>query len=426
MKEAVLWHQLVDAPEHSPVLTEDLNVDVCVIGAGYTGLSAAIHLAQAGKKVAILEAHHVGYGGSGRNVGYVNAGTWAPPDELNKYLGEKAGERLSHELSMAPKLVFDTIDRFNIDAQDTRTGTVHMAHHAQAESDIEKRYEQLKRRGAEVVLLNANECQAYVGSRAVRKALLDKRAGTINPYAYVVGLAQAAKRLGVLLFEQTKVKEMVSVSGQWEVATEQAMVRAERVVIASNAYTEGQWTTIQKTIYPVSFYQIASKPLDPEISETILPQRQGAYDTRLALSSIRRDKAGRLILGTVGSPHGKNFLYHAWANTMLKHYFPMLKGLEWECYWTGCFGFTKDHIMRIYEHFPGVICATGFNGRGITTGTLFGQAMAKYLLTGDRQVLPLDIYQLDDCKISYRQMRGYAYDAGIAIYHAGQCLKIVA
>lgn len=205
VKDQVLWSVLVDECPKFPKIHHDIQVDVCVIGAGFTGLSTAIHLAEKGYSVAILEAHHVGSGGSGRNVGLVNAGTWAQPDELNVFMGEKAGEKLTSILGEAPKLVFDTIDRFGINAQETRTGNLHMGHNREGEADVDIRYQQLSRRGADVEVLTGSKCHEYCGTTTINKALLDKRAGTVNPYAYVTGLAKAAIQLGVKIFEDSSV-----------------------------------------------------------------------------------------------------------------------------------------------------------------------------------------------------------------------------
>ncbi|ETD70607.1 hypothetical protein V757_07745, partial [Pelistega indica] len=168
------------------------------------------------------------------------------------------------------------------------------------------------------------------------------------------------------------------------------------------------------------------EPLVGDASDKILPYRNGSWDTRLALSSIRRDKDNRLLLGTVGLSENKESLYVAWANTMLKKYFPeYMDQIKWQYRWCGRFGFTTDHIMRIFEPAPGVVAATAFNGRGITTGTMLGKAFADYLHTDDRSVLPLPFKTIEESIISFRKMRATLYDTGIALYHAGQCLKIV-
>lgn len=424
-KDQVLWSTLVDdAPQYTKI-QNDKNVDVCVIGAGFTGLSTAIHLAEKGYRVAVLEANCIGTGGSGRNVGLVNAGTWAQPDELNKFMGEKVGEKLTKALGDAPKLVFNTIDRFNIDAQDTRTGNLHMAHNREGEDDVDMRYQQLSRRGANVEVLTGSKCHEYCGTTSINKALLDKRAGTVNPYAYVTGLAKAATRLGVEIFEHSSVSGIVKQDQKWCVQSQHASITAEKVVIATNAYTEGEWNDILKTIYFVQYYQIASEPLTSEKADKILPYRNGSWDTRLALSSIRRDKDGRLLLGTVGAYQGKSGIYQSWANLMKDKYFPQLGKVNWQYQWTGKFGFTTDHIMRIFEPAPGIVAATAYNGRGITTGTMMGKAFAQYLQDDDREKLPLPFAKLEDNQLSFRNARALMYDTGIALYHAGQCLRII-
>ncbi|WP_052019429.1 NAD(P)/FAD-dependent oxidoreductase [Pelistega indica] len=287
IQDQVLWHTLVDSIDTYPRLNGDTKTQVCIIGGGFTGLSSAIHLAEKGYDVVLLEANQIGAGGSGRNVGLVNPGTWAKPDDLNKYLGDEQGEILTTALGKAPSLVFGMIDRFNINAQDSRTGNLHMAHNVEGEADVDDRYQQLARRGVDVEVLSGAKCHEYCGTTSIQKALLDKRAGTVNPYAYVVGLAKAAYQLNVNIFENTAVQQLNRVGDAWDVVTSSGTVHADKVVIATNAYTEGEWTDILKTIYFVCYYQIASEPLVGDASDKILPYRNGSWDTRLALSSIR-------------------------------------------------------------------------------------------------------------------------------------------
>jgi glycine/D-amino acid oxidase-like deaminating enzyme len=426
LQRQCLWQTLVDDVPRYLALAQDEKVDVCIIGAGFTGLSAALHLAEYGKKVCVLEAHAVGEGGSGRNVGLVNAGTWARPDDLNTYLGDEVGEKLTTALGQAPKLVFSIIDKYNIDAQDTRTGNLHMAHNATGEADVDIRYQQLTRRGVPVEVLTGAKCHEYCGTTKINKALLDKRAGTVNPYAYVTGLAKAATQNGAKIYEKTPVQQISGQQGQWVVHSGEHTVTADNVIIATNAYTEGEWTDIKKTFYFVEYYQIASEPLSGAVADRILPYRNGSWDTRMALSSIRRDKDGRLLLGTVGSATGKpQQFFVSWANHVQKHYFPDLPKFNWQYEWCGKFGFTKDHIMRVFEPAPGILAATAYNGRGITTGTMFGKAFADYIMQGDKTHVPLPFKNLDDSLVSLRGWRSWFTEAGLTLYHAGQSLKII-
>lgn len=426
LKDQCLWNITAPKVDHYASLTSDIQTTVCIIGGGYTGLSAAIHLAEKGISSVVLESQTIGSGGSGKSVGYVNAGTWARPDDLNKQLGEVDGERLTTALGLAPSLVFELIDRYQIDAQCTRTGNIHMAHNSVGSDDVDARYNQLIRRGANVELLTGSRCHEYCGTTSINKALLDHRAGTVNPYAYVNGLASTASKLGVRIYEHSKVDSVEKSTGHWYVRTKGANVQCDKVIIATNAYTEGEWTEISKTFYLVDYYQIASEPLSGSVADRILPYKQGSWDTRMALSSIRRDKDNRLLLGTVGGKAYKSkSFYQTWANLVQKTYFPDLPKFEWQYEWYGHFGFTQDHIMRVFEPNEGILAATAYNGRGITTGTLIGKCFADYLVSGDRQALPLPFKTIDEAKIGFRSIRSSATEIGLTLYHMGQCLKVI-
>lgn len=427
LQEQCLWSVTAPKTHHYESLTSETQTRVCIIGGGYTGLSAAIHLAEQGVAVVLLESKIIGSGGSGRNVGLVNPGTWARPDDLNLIMGEEAGERLGTALGNAPSLVFDIIDRYNIAAQDTRTGNIHMAHNAKGEADVDVRYEQLTRRGVHAEVLTGTRCHEYCGTTSINKALLDHRAGTINPSAYVNGLADAATKLGVRIYENSAVTSVEKSGNDWYVRTADAAVKAEKVIIATNAYTEGEWTEVKKTFYLVDYYQIASEPLTGEAADRILPYKTGSWDTRLALSSIRRDQEGRLLLGTVGGKAMKSkAFYQNWANIVQKSYFPDLPKFDWQYEWYGHFGFTQDHIMRIFEPEDGILAATAFNGRGITTGTMIGKCFADYIISGDKAVLPLPFKTIKEAKVGMSSFRSGYTELGLTLYHMGQCLKIIA
>ena len=426
LQEQCLWNMTAPNIESYSQMTSDTQATICVIGGGYTGLSAAIHLAEKGVKVILLENQAIGHGGSGKSVGLVNAGTWARPDDLIVTLGETAGERLTEALGQAPSLVFDLIKRYDSDAQATQAGNIHMAHNAKGEADVESRYEQLSRRGANVEVLTGSKCHEYCGTKSINKALLDHRAGTINPLAYVRGLAKVATSLGVTIYEHSAVEALEKVDGHWYTRTAKARVKSERVIIATNAYTEGEWTEIAKTFYLVAYYQIASEPLSGEAADRILPYKTGAWDTRLALSSFRRDKDDRLLLGTVGGRQLKpKSFYQSWANAVQKSYYPDLPAFNWQYEWCGNFGFTQDHIFRVLEPDEGLLTATAYNGRGITTGTLMGKCFADYILTGDRASIPLPFKTLEESKISLGALKSGFTEIGLTLYHAGQCLKII-
>lgn len=223
----------------------------------------------------IVEAHQAGHGGSGRNVGLVNAGTWVPPDDVEKVLGKAAGDTLNRALGGAPALVFEHIDRYGIDCQDTRTGTLHMAHNAAGLADLRSRVEQWQRRGAKLELLTGRDCADACGTEQASGALLDYRAGTVNPMAYASGLAIAATQRGAQLYGDSPVTGLARTEDGWRVSTARGSVRAGKVIIASNAYTEGEWAEVGKHIFAGYYYQVASTPLSGSAADHKAQGRPG-------------------------------------------------------------------------------------------------------------------------------------------------------
>ena len=264
------------------------------------------------------------------------------------------GSQLNRMLGAAPSLVFSLIDKYNIDCQLRREGTLHMAHNARGEADLRSREEQWKRRGAPVELLTGQACEQATGTKKIAAALLDRRAGTLNPMAYTSGLATAAADLGGQLFDHSPVTQLERQGAQWSVQTAQGSVQAAQVVIASNAYTEGEWTELRRNFFPGYYYQVASAPLTDAAAAQILPGGQGSWDTRQVLSSIRRDADGRLLLGSLGNGNQKPaWFLKAWADRVQQHYFPYLKSVQWEFTWTGCIAFTHTHTVQPvcqYQH----------------------------------------------------------------------------
>lgn len=426
MKSTCLWYDT--SPEPAPSLEplqDNHTTDVAVIGGGITGLSTALHLAQAGVSVTLLEAGDIPSGGSGLNVGLVNAGLWIPPNDILENLGPEDGERVNRVLGGAPAEVFKLIDRHQIDCDVTQTGTLHLAHNDKGAQDLERRFGQFQQRGAPVELLEDEACRQRIGSRRIRRALLDKRAGTLNPTAYTRGLARAASAAGARLHIHSGVTGVEREGDDWRAVTAKGSVKAPRLVIATSAYTEDHWNQVRHHFFRGHYFQVASQPLPDELAGDILPERQGAWDTRTVLSSLRRDAAGRLLLGSLGRGETKPLAFiKCWADRIKNDYFPQLGKLEWEYTWTGQIGFTPDHMLRLFSPAPGILAVSGYNGRGITTGTVVGKGFAKLIQEGSDEELPLPIRYLKS--VSAIGARSFAYESGFTLYHAGQCLRVVA
>jgi len=407
-----LWATTALEPPSWPALTGDLTTEVAVIGGGFTGVSAAYHLAQFGASVVLLEAQKIGFGGSGRNVGLVNAGLWTPPDQVEEKLGKSEGAGLNETLAQGPSLVFDLIEKHQIRCEAIRKGTLHCAHSAAGMRDLENRYAQQIARGAPVQLLDAAQARARTGSAAYHGALWDARAGTIQPLSYVQGLASAAAAQGAQIFEGSSALAITEDADGWTVRTEGGSVKAGKLIQATNAYGTGAAT--DNAIVPAHYFQLATAPLPEAVRRTILMGGEGCWDTALIMSSFRLDQAGRMIFGALGNLDGLGgALHRGWAQRKLAKLFPQLEGIPFEHEWTGRIAMTGTYLPRIERRGAHGVSIFGYSGRGIGPGTVFGKAAADWAL--GKSELPLAI--VDPKPEPFASAKGLYYEAGAALTH---------
>ncbi len=417
-----LWQLTAPPAPATPPLDGEIEADVAIIGAGFTGLSAALHLAEGGARVAVLEAAEIGFGGSGRNVGLVNAGLWVMPDDVPKVLGADYGERLLRVLGEAPALVFDLIAKHGIACEPERAGTLHCAVGDAGLAEITARAAQWRARGAPVRLLGAAEAAARIGSTAYAGALLDERAGTIQPLAYVRGLARAAIGAGARIFTQSPLCRAIrDGEAAWRLEAPGGTVRAPWVVVATNAYgAASPFPQVAEELVLLPYFQFATPPLGHNIRATILAGREGAWDTKEILSSFRLDAAGRLLFGSVGALRGTGEAVHrAWARRAVRRIFPQLGDVAFETGWFGRIGMTSDNTPRFHALAPKVISFSGYNGRGIAPGTIFGRMLARHILgQGGPEEMPLPVTVPQ--AVSFRAVKGAYYEYGAQAAHLAE------
>lgn len=412
-----LWEQTAPAAPATEKLAGDLAVDVVVIGGGFTGMSAALHLTHAGRRVAVLEAAEIGFGGAGRNVGLVNAGMWVMPDILLKTMPAPYGERLLNLLGEGPKLVFDIVRQHGIACEAVAAGTLHCASGQSGLAEIAARARQWQARGADVELLDAARAAALLGTRKYTGALLDRRAGTIQPLAYVRGLAAAAQKAGAQLFTQSPVIAVEPAGKAWLVHTAGGQVAADWVVLATDAYGTGPGDAARREQVPLPYFNFATAPLSPPLRAKILPEGQGAWDTQTIMNSFRMDQAGRLVFGSIGALRGTGLAIHrAWAKRALRKLFPGIGEVAFEAEWYGTIGMTADALPRVHSYGPRMIGFSGYNGRGIAPGTTFGRVLAAYVQgeIGDAD-LPLPLTPA--AAAPFRLPRQIFYEAGAQAAH---------
>lgn len=412
-----LWELTAPAAPLTQQLVGNHTVDVAIVGGGFTGNSAALHLAEAGKRVVVIEAVDVGFGGAGRNVGLVNAGMWVTPEALLKTLPAPYGDRLLDLLGDAPKLVFEIVRKQGIQCEAVPAGTLHCAAGAAGLDEIKAREAQWRARGADVEVLDAARAAEFLGTKKYQGALLDRRAGTIQPLAYVRGLAGAAQKAGARIFTGSPVLSVERKGDRWCLHTDGGMVEADWVIVSTDAYGSGPGDRARQEQVPLPYFNVATRPLSPDMRARILPQGQGAWDTQLVMTSFRMDQAGRLIYGSIGALRGTGLgIHRAWARRSLKEVFPGIGDVEFEAEWYGTIGMTSDNLPRLHKYAPQMIGFSGYNGRGIAPGTTFGHVLASYVRGEMSDAdLPLPVTPIE--KASYRLAKQMFYEIGAQAAH---------
>ncbi len=418
-----LWENTSREEDNFSNNPESITADLLIVGGGFTGCSAALEAAKQGAKVVLLECENIGFGGSGRNVGLVNAGLWQPPKKIISILGEEQGKTLISALGSAPDLVFSIIEENEIKCDPEKNGTLHCAHSKKGMEYLIERFEQGKEYGEPLTLIDKTETENKIGSSKFLGSLHDPRAGTIHPLAYCRGLARKAKELGAKIYEKSKVTEIREKNNIWHVHVQDIVIKSKYLLLAMNAYqnlNEEQNIGKFSTVY---YSQFATRPLNSNEMSTILPGKEGCWDTATIMSSFRVDNAGRLIIGTMGNSDGfGKFIHSNWANKKLKDLFPFLPDVEFNYRWSGKIAMTKDHIPKIVNFKENALSCFGYSGRGIAPGTLFGKTCASALLSENLSILPISA--IPQYKESFTREKTTFYEIAAVANNSLKSLKM--
>ncbi|TKR54054.1 FAD-binding oxidoreductase [Allopusillimonas ginsengisoli] len=389
--DPALWFATATAAPDTPTLDKSVSADIVIIGAGYAGLSTALHLAEQGLRPIIVDARQIGFGGSGRNGGQLVPGLKWDPDAIIKKFGPDHGNRLVKFAANTASTVFSLIDRYAMDVPTVRNGWIQPAHNEEGLRLARSRSRQWQEHGADVQLLSADETRRMLGSQAYRGGWLDKRGGGLQPLTYVRELARIAIQLGVDIYTDTPVSDISKTPEGWKVTTTTgAIISTEKVVVCTNAYSDGIWPGLKETVVDPNTYQTATEILPSHIEQSIFPEGHVASDTRNLLLYFRKDHTGRFIMGGRG-PFREPKSLNDWAHlkrAALRMY-PQLAQIKWEFHWCGRVAVTRDFYPHLHEPAPGLLIDIGCQGRGIGLQTTMGQAIAQYLVTGNKEALPV-------------------------------------
>lgn len=363
-------------------LQGDVLADVCVIGAGYTGLSAALHLAKAGKRVVILEAARVGWGASGRNGGHVGTGQRADQFALEKWYGKETAKELWRLGLEAVDLVESLIKDHGIDCELGR-GNIHYAakssHIGELREEIEHletAYDYHQLRGVEKADLGS------LGSaQGFHYAMIDEGARHLHPLKYCLGLARAAMAAGVTIYEQSKATGLQVQGDGAVVQTSSGAIRADRVVLACNGYLEKLYSPIASNIMPINNFIVATEPLSEEMARQINPLNASLSDSLFVINYWKLSEDRRLIFGG-GETYSDKFPSSItdFVRPHLLGVYPELADTRLDFGWGGTLAITRNRMPDMGINQGVVYYAQGFSGHGVPTATMAGKLMARSIL----------------------------------------------
>ena len=361
-----------------PAAAGDLECDVCVIGAGFTGLSTAYHLAKRGYDVVVVEAQRVGFGASGRNGGQVATGQRRDQEDLEAMVGEAHARQLWDIGCQAVDLVRDLCATDEV-RTDFHPGIVHTVHrkrdygHSRAYVD----HMQGKYGYDKISLLDTDACREIVSSPAYHGGTLDMGSGHVNPLELVLGLARLAVKSGARIFEGSKV-EGIDEGDPAYVRTTQAKVKARYVVLGCNGYLGTMQKHVAARVMPINNFIVSTKPMTPEAQEQIIRNNYAVADSKFVVNYFRFSDDHRLLFGGTES-YGYKFpkdIAGAVRKPLIE-IFPQLKDVEIDHAWGGTLGITMNRMPH-YERIGGnIFTMSGFSGSGVALGTLSGQIAAE-------------------------------------------------
>lgn len=389
------WYEdTVDERPSYARLDGDKSCDVAIIGGGFTGLSAAAHLAASGTNVVLIEAHRFGDGASGRNGGQMNTGQRAWPEEMEAEYGFTRARALFDLAEEAKAHLLDFAKAHHIDI-DYAPGQMSVAH--------KKRYVDNYRAHAEIManrfgyphisFMGADETAERLGSRRFFGGVRDTGTGHIHPLKLLIGTARVAAEAGAHLYENTPATGIASNGGKVSITTDHGTITADKCLIATNAHGGNLEPESAAHIMPIGSFIGATVPLGDD--SPVLPGGESVDDSRFVVRYFRKSKDGRLLFGgreiyAVTDPGD----IHIHIRKQIAEIYPALKDVEITHGWGGYVGITMPRQPFVREVMPNVISAGGYSGHGVMLSNFVGKLYAE-TVTGNRERLKL----FEDLKI---------------------------
>lgn len=386
------YHATADYLPEFPSLQESIRCDVCVIGGGYMGLSAALHLRQRGYSVALLEAHRLGWGASGRNGGQLGSGQRREVDDLEAMVGRERAQALWQVGEASKALVKELIAEHGI-ACDLKPGIFYADHKRRYTAHSRALVEKMQRDYSynELEFLAEADTRALVGSNAYYSGTLDHGAAHLHPLNFALGLARAATAAGTRIFEGTQVTEIGSGSPATVRTHAGAEVTADQVVYACNGYLESLNGHVADRVMPMNNFMIATEPLSDTDARALIARDVAVADSKFVINYFRLSADNRLLFGG-----GENYSFQfpkdikGFVRKPLLEIYPQLRDVRLDYGWGGTLGITMNRLPFFTQLAPNQWSAGGFSGHGVGMATLAGQLVAEAI---DGHMSRFDIMQ---------------------------------
>ncbi len=382
--EDSLWFATAESAPATRELDETVSADVCIVGAGYTGLTTALELACKGVSVIVLEAQEAGFGGSGRNAGHCTPTfTHYSLGELRRMLGEPWAERLINRQTRANDKVAGMICDYQISCEWQQNGYVMGALHPTALRAVAGKAIEYNAVGAKTRFLDANEARAITGSPRLMGGWLHEEGGHLNPLSYARGLARAVMQEGGRLFTTSPVKSAKREGRRWRINTPKGTVSADKVIFATGAYTVGGWPKLDRTFKIMRVFVAATQPLSQETRRHTLPRNSTMHDGRGDIFVYKYNREGRIVASMF--PMGRRGVDLNYTRQVLTDRLKWLhpdirEDIRWDYLWFGELDMQYRTVPRLYDLAPGVVGLTGLSGRGVPTGSMLGGILCEWAM----------------------------------------------
>ena len=372
------WYHATATPAPDlPALEDEISVDVCVIGGGLTGVSTALHLAERGYKVALLEGERIGWGASGRNGGQIVSGLSCDMEVVEREIGVDGAKDVWDMTREAIDDIEERTRRHKIPS-DLRWGYLFAANRPHHLADLSRtserwaatyRYERTR-------VVDKSLVRAFVGTDEYVGGMIDQGSGQMHPLNYLLGLADLARFLGVEMFEHSRVTRIERGSPA-RVKTARGVVTARMVAVCGNAYLGGLVRETKSRLARVASYVGVTEPLAPDVAQAILPQDVAVADCRVALDYYRMTDDDRLLFGSGAHYTGAApARLGAAVHRRIRSVFPGLSAARIDYVWSGYIGITVNRAPDLGRIGDNIYYAQGFSGHGLAVSGMSGKLLA--------------------------------------------------